>query len=268
MKNLSSVKIFPRDKYYYYRESVQSPENDVIFLRDTYKDIRKKEPKSLCEDFCGTHAISCEWVLLNEKYDSFGIDLDLEPVEYGTKYYLSQMSASDQKRVTIKIANVLDKNLPTTDIILAINFSYYIFKQRKELISYFKNCQERLNKDGLFIVDCFGGPQCMIENEEETEHEDFSYFWDQDNYDPITNYASYYIHFKPKGEKKMAKAFSYDWRMWSIPEIREAMESAGFSKTHVYWEGTNKDGEGDGVFSKVEVGEECEAWVAYIVAEK
>lgn len=57
--------------------------------------------------------------------------------------------------------------------------------------------------------------------------------------------------------------------MWSIPELRDILEDVGFKRTHVYWEGTDKDGEGDGVFKRIEVSDEdCESWVAYIVAEK
>jgi hypothetical protein len=36
----------------------------------------------------------------------------------------------------------------------------------------------------------------------------------------------------------------------------------------VYWEGTTADGEGDGVFRRKAVGEACEGWIAYIVAER
>ena len=45
-------------------------------------------------------------------------------------------------------------------------------------------------------MDCVGGSECYEANEEETDHEDdgFSYFWDQDSYNPITNEAQFYIH--------------------------------------------------------------------------
>ena len=78
----------------------------------------------------------------------------------------------------------------------------------------------------------------MTPNEEETEHDGFSYFWDQDSYDALTNFGQFYIHFKRKGEKKREKVFSYDWRLWSIPELKECLLEAGFEKTVVYWEGT------------------------------
>ena len=73
---------------------------------------------------------------------------------------------------------------------------------------------------------------------------------------------------KRKGEKKRERVFSYDWRMWTIPELKEIMEDAGFKKVHVYWEGSDEDGDGDGEFTRVTQGEECESWVAYVVGEK
>lgn len=62
--------------------------------------------------------------------------------------------------------------------------------------------------------------------------------------------------------------FTYDWRMWSISELREIMDEVGFKETKVYWEGTNRLGGGNGVFSEVEKGEACLSWIAYIVGVK
>ena len=55
--------------------------------------------------------------------------------------------------------------------------------------------------------------------------------------------------------------------MWAIPELKDILDEVGF-KTTVYWEGTTKDGDGDGDFKPVTQGEECEAWIAYLVSEK
>lgn len=263
------LKVTPQssfDKYFYYYLSVQSPESDVQFLEETYQGLRLRKPRSLREDFCGTFAISCEWVQLNPKYESYAVDKDPDPIAYGKNTYLTQLRKSQRKRLHVLEANVLDKNLPCVDIVLAANFSYYVFKSRKLLRDYFKNVYKTLNKKGIFVVDCFGGPGCLEPNEEKTRHKDFTYFWDQDSYDPITHHAQFYIYFKKKGKKKQ-KSFSYDWRMWTIAEIREVMEEVGFKKTHVYWEGTDDNGEGDGIFTLVEEGEYCEAWVAYVVGE-
>jgi len=52
-----------------------------------------------------------------------------------------------------------------------------------------------------------------------------------------------------------------------VPELREILEDAGFSKTEVYWEGTDrKTGEGNDVFSKRETAHDDPAWIAYLVA--
>jgi len=258
------------DKYFYYRNSVQSPDTDVVFLRDAYVELKDKKPKTLREDFCGTFSICCEWVKLHSNHDAIGVDLDPEPIQYGLENYLPDLKEEPQSRVNIMQRDVLDPKLPSADVVAALNFSYSLFKDRATLRKYFSNCFKTLNEDGVFICDIFGGSQCYEPNEEETEHEDkgFSYYWDQDSWDPVTNEAMFYIHFKRKGEKKREKVFTYDWRMWTIPELREILAEAGFSKSHVYWEGTTDDGEGDGNFKRVMQGEDCESWIAYIAAEK
>ncbi len=256
------------DKYWYYNKSVQSADVDVVFFQETYKELKGRLPEVFREDFCGTFKLSCEWVKLNDHYKAIGVDLDPEPIQYGLENYLPELSNDEQARIKLMQANVLDPNLPKADIIAACNFSYFIFKKREELKNYFKNNLNGLNDGGLLIIDIFGGTHCSEPNEEETEHKGFSYFWDQDSYDPVTNEALFYIHFKPKGEKKVKKAFTYDWRMYSIPEVKDILIDAGFKNVHVYWEGTDKKGEGDGEFRKVDHGEHCDSWIAYIVAEK
>ena len=259
----------PFDKYDYYQKSVQAPENDVLFLRDTYKELKGRLPQSMCEDFCGTFSISCEWVKLGEEFKSISVDIDEEPISYGREHYFSKLSSDQQDRVQVLQRSVLDPELPQVDIVSAMNFSYFLFKKREDLKAYFANAYRRVQEGGIFLVDCFGGSQCQQSIEEETEHADdgFSYYWDQDSFNPVTNEAQFYIHFQKKGDKKQERVFFYDWRMWSIPEVREIMEEVGFKKTHVYWEGTTDDGDGDGKFVRTEMGEECEAWIAYIVGE-
>lgn len=256
------------DKYKYYLRAVQSPDSDVEFFRDTYKTLRGKPAKTLREDFCGTFAISCEWVKLETNHLACGVDLDPEPLEYGRANHLSHLSEEQRGRVRLVERNVLSHELPVSDIIVAVNFSYFIFKTRNRMREYFENCLRTLSDSGILILDCFGGSACHEPNEEEIEHEDFSYFWDQDTFNPITNEAMFHIHFKIKGEPRRDKVFSYDWRLWSLPELRELLLEAGFSKVTTYWEGTDADGEGNGEFTPAEVGEACETWIAYLIAER
>ena len=257
------------DKYWHYQEATQSSDLDVLFFLDVYKELRKnKSPTSLREDFCGTFSSSCEWVKLGNDHTAAAVDISLEPINYGKKYNLNKLTTRQKNNIRIWNKNVLEKDLPNADIIAACNFSYFIFKDRATLKLYFENVLKGLNDGGLFILDIFGGSECHQASIEEIEYDNFSYFWDQDTFDPITNESMFYIHFKPKNGRRVNKAFVYDWRLWSIPEIRDVLKDAGFDKTHVYWEGTTEDGEGDDKFSRTDKGEYCESWIAYIVSEK
>lgn len=263
-------KLEPFDKYAIYTQAVQSPDTDVRFFRKVYKQIRAgKTPHALREDFCAAYAISCSWVQLDKKNVAYGVDLDPETLDYGHENNLPMLTKEEQNRLCILEADVLTVKTPKVDIVAAMNFSYFFFKERKKLKAYFAKVFKDLKNDGVFILDCFGGSMTQEPNEENTRHRKFIYYWDQRSYDPISGEALFYIHFKRKGEgKRREKVFTYDWRLWSLPELRDILEEVGFSRVDIYWEGTTKSGAGDGVFKRVTKGEHCEAWIAYIAAVK
>lgn len=60
---------------------------------------------------------------------------------------------------------------------------------------------------------------------------------------------------------------AYDWRLWTLPEIRELLGEAGFSRSDVYWESYDrKTGKGNGVFRK-RIHAPAEAvWIGVVVA--
>ena len=103
---------------------------------------------------------------------------------------------------------------------------------------------------------------------EKTKYDDFTYVWDQASYHPVTGEMVCHIHFKFPDGSKIKKAFTYEWRLWTLPELCELLEEAGFRNPTVYWEGTDEDGDGDGVFTPETKGEADAGWIAYIVAEK
>lgn len=255
------------DRYDYYRKAVQSAETDVEFYKNTYKEIRGKQATIFREDFCGTFALSCEWVKLNKNFKAFGVDLDPDPLVYGREHYLPKLSPEQQRRVEILQKDVLSPHLPKADIVVAANFSYFVFKTRLRMKEYFMKVKKNLNRQGVFMLDCFGGSLCQDGNEESTRLKEFTYFWEQVDFDPITHRAHFYIHFQPHGKPKIERVFSYDWRMWTIPELKDILEEVGFKRVTVYWEGSKKDGTGNGVFKATNVGESCLSWIAYIAAE-
>ncbi len=256
------------DKFKYYSDAVQGPEADLSFLKKTFFSIFNKPLEVLAEDFCAAYLNCCIWVKQNSRNKAIAIDLDPEPLKYGKSHYENQLSDEQKSRLNVLQRDVLDPTLPKSQLIAALNFSYYIFKERELLKAYFENCFHRLEKEGLLILDCFGGSDCFSPNEHETIHDNFSYFWDQENYNVVTGEAIFHIHFKRPGEKKRKNVFTYDWRIWTLPELRDLLQAAGFTETIVYWEGTSKTGDGNGVFKPTLAGEDCESWVAYVVAVK
>lgn len=253
------------DKYTAYATSVQSPKEDARFLRLIYRNIRKEEPQVLREDFCGTFALCCEWVKLGDEKRAIGLDIDPEPLSYGMKNYLPKLPLAAQGRVKPLERDVLKKHSSKADVICAMNFSYFAFHERKTLLRYFKSCRQALRRDGLFVVDAFGGPQHGEPSVDTKRYPGLTYYFEQENFDPINNRTRFSLHFKPKGGRTKKRAFTYDWRMWSIPEIRDVMLDAGFKEVDVYWEGTARNGRGSGRFTRKERGESCQVWVAYVV---
>jgi hypothetical protein len=256
-------------KYELYEQAVQCHENDIEFMNREFRVHRERAPHLLREDFGGTGAMACDWVKQGINYSAWAIDLDPEPQAYGMEHHFSRLTKTEQDRMKFIRGNVLEPYAFKADIIAAFNFSYFIFKKRTLLVDYFKKTREGLVDDGVLFLDIFGGTECHQEMVEETEHDDFTYFWDCDAYNPITSEVQYYIHFKTHQDKvKYEKAFSYDWRMWGLTEVIDALYDAGYSKVIPYWEEDDDDGGGNGHFYQADKAEHCESWVTYLVALK
>lgn len=255
------------DKYNLYERSVQNPEAECKFSLRVYKKFRKRRPVSLREDFCGTFLNAIAWVKSHPENVAHGLDLDSNPIAYGFKHHYTEMKPEQQKRLHIHQMNVCDPKTPQSDIIMALNFSWMTFQTRKALKTYFANCYKKLHRNGIFILDFFGGSESQEENLSKEKIENFTYLWEQHDFDPITHRARFSIHFKERGKNKIKHAFRYDWRLWTIPEVRDLLHEVGFTSTHIFWEGDDEDGEaGNGIFTERKTGETCESWVAYVVA--
>ena len=249
------------DKYDLYGRAAQSPERDVLFYRELVRELKGRPPKRLREDFCGAFALCRAWARLAPGNRAFGLDLDPEPLAYGRRF-LAALPAHTRARVKIDRRDVLAPGGPPCDLILAMNFSYFALKERARLKRYFVNARKSLRPGGVLVVDAFGGPGVHRPNSEKTDHGEFTYYWQQYDFDPLTHFARCAMHFKPKGRRKVKDVFTYDWRLWTIAETRELMAEAGFRKSSVYWQ------DDDGRFARDPRGGREEVWVALIAAER
>lgn len=258
------------DRHVLYGLSVQNVEAEIDFVDETFKTLRGRNAVSLREDFCGTANSAAEWVQRRETNRAVGIDLDTETLDWAREHTLPKLTEEQRSRVLLLERDVRDPGPEGTghDMVLAMNFSYWLLSKRDDLVAYFRSVREALGPDGLFILDHYGGSDALTETTEDRELDGFTYVWDQDKYDPISGMMTAYIHFKFPDGTKMKKAFKYHWRHYTLPELQDCLLDAGFSDVTVYWEGEDEDGEGDGVFSPATEGEADPAFITYVVAQR
>jgi SAM-dependent methyltransferase len=254
------------DKHVLYQLSVQATDVEVKFIDRVFKKLRGRPPLTLREDFCGTALLCAEWIRRKGR-TATGIDLDADVLAWAVEHNLGPLGEPGD-RIRLVQQNVLDPVKGRFDVTVGMNFSYFVFKTRPELRAYFANARRSATREGIFVIDLYGGYESFQAMEEPRKIAGgFTYVWDQSSVDPINNHVVNHIHFEFKDGSKLRKAFTYDWRIWTIPELRELLAEAGFSRSTVYWEDGDEDGEGTGVFRPRTAVDNEAAWVAYIVAE-
>jgi len=252
-----------------YERSVQDPAVECEFIDQAWKERRGRLARSIREDFCGTAAMSVGWVKHRSTHVAYGVDLDESVLAWGRARLPRRLTPAQRRRLTLIRGDVRSVRTPSVDCVVAFNFSYFIFKTRGELREYYQRVRRALVADGLFILDAYGGSESFTEMEEERHLDGFTYVWDQHHFNPVTHHVINHIHFRFPDGTQIKKAFTYDWRLWTLPELRELLLEAGFKAVTVYWEGTDeKTGEGNGEWAPTTRGEDCPGWLAYLVAEK
>jgi SAM-dependent methyltransferase len=266
-----------RDRHYLYSAAVQSVDADLQFFGRVYQKKNARRFKTLREDFCGTAVLAREFVKRKPGNRAWGVDLDRPTLDWGDTHYDEAMGES-RSRLELICDDVQKIERPRVDLVAALNFSYSVFKTRAELGSYFRKVRRSVRPGGVFVLDAWGGTETMTEDRDKrridaerafdgTKVPAFTYFWDQAKFNPINHHSICHIHFKLADGTKLKRAFSYDWRLWTLPELVELLAEAGFASTVIYGEGWDKkNDEADGVFRKKTYFENEGAWVVYLVA--
>ncbi len=264
---------FTWDKFSLYELCAQNPPRDAKLLRAIHADgVARRSaagsspprPSSLtlAEDFCGTAALSRAWCALSPRFRAVGIDID-KP----TLARARQLSATTPTLTLIR-ADV-SRATAKSDLIAVLNFSIGEIHDRAALVKYLKRCRTRLNPKGVFICDIYGGADCFetgmidqgikLPKDHPAARDRILYSWEQRSADPLTARVVNAMHFDvqsgwpaaprrspmprpahiPAAERRathqvLLNAFVYHWRLWSIPELRDALEEAGFKTTAVY----------------------------------
>ena len=253
------------DRHLLYQWSVQVPEFEVKFMDRVFRKLRGRRAHSLREDFCGTGLLCAEWVRSHKKNRALGLDLDRPTLDWGLEHNIAPLG-KDTDRVELREADVRNVT-EQVDLVCAYNFSWFLMNPAKQLTRYFKKLRKSLGPDGLVFLDCYGGWEAQQVVEEprlvETDEGMFTYTWEQAGFDAINNIARCHIHFELAGGRRLKKAFTYEWRLYSPAEAREAFLAAGFSDCIIYWDYSD-DPELD-LYRPAKKAENQPGWLAYIV---
>lgn len=224
------------DKHDLYEACVQSPGHLVPLLRAIGRGTGQHTPTVLGEDFAGTAALSHAWIDTDPAARAIAVDLDADALA----------KHGDHARITKTLADVHAATDPA-DLVFVGNFSIGYLHTRPELVKYLKHARGRLTNSsgggGCFVCDTYGGESAFVLGGVHRPHplgdgRICRYTWEQHEADPLTGMVTNLIHFRVEQagviEQEINDAFIYRWRLWSVPELRDAMTEAGFETTQVY----------------------------------
>lgn len=256
------------DRHDLYQRSVQLPDQEIRFLEKVFKAHAGRRPLHLREDFCGTALLCARWAKSHPERTAIGLDTSRPTLEWGREHNLSTIGAA-AARVTLLEQDVLVPTRRKVEVIGAYNYSYQVFRERELLRRYFRAAHRSLTDDGLFVLDAIGGFEATQARVERRRMDGWTYVWEQERYDAVNGGFLCHISFEFRDGSALRRCFTYDWRHYSLPELRDILLDAGFASVDAYWEGTDASGlEGSGTFHRVTRAENEPVWNAYLVARK
>jgi hypothetical protein len=264
MKPSPAAKTKRWDKYELYEKSVQDAEGTALMVHHDYRKVRGKPAFRLREDFAGTGALAAAWARRDARNTAVAVDLDPEPLGWGLQHHL-RPGEPGADRVEIVNGDVLAAHGRNYDIILAFNFSWLVLRKREDLKRYLGQVRDALATDGIAQFDMYGGTDAITCSEASSKIGKFTYIWDQAKFDPTTNEAWCAIHWKLPGGRQMRNAFTYHWRLWSLPELLDLFDEVGLSLVEIHAE---DDSPVDGRYRRVRKVPNWDAWTVKVLAER
>jgi hypothetical protein len=247
-----------------YERAAQNPDTQARFLRSLLRS--NAQGATLGEDFSGTGAVSRAWVAQDNTSRSVCVDIDQKPLE--------RLMGRD--RIEIHACDVMDVHAPV-DLLAVLNFSICEWPTRSDLVRYLEHSRGRLRSGGVLVMDIYGGSDAMSTGTYDVELDAASdktglhavlYQWEQVEANPITGRVRNAMHFQLSDGSWIRAAFVYDWRLWSVPELRDALVEAGFGEIEIHDSlGDAQDDDGTIHSRAIELGNPLEDnYVVYIAA--
>jgi hypothetical protein len=257
----------PKDRFALYEAAVQVPEHEVSFFERAFKDAHHRPPEVLREDFCGTALVARAWVASGPARRAFAVDHDPAPLAHGRAEAARTLSEDERARLALVESDVRTVVTPPADVAAVQNFSINELGERTQLVEYLAGVHAALAPEAVLVLDVMGGPLRQVDARTETRRlRGFEMEWAQERFDPIAGRGRFTLSFVLDDGTRLDGAFRYDWRLWSIPELRDALAEAGFAESVVYWAGEDtKRGGHQGVYKRRREAPAEPSFVAYVV---
>jgi SAM-dependent methyltransferase len=248
-----------------YERAVQDAPQEADLVERLVRRHAGRPPRRLREDFSGTALFAAEWVRRGPDRTAIAVDLDPAVHRWARRHRLPALGEA-AARLRLVTADVRTSPGRALDAIVAMNFSYSVLKTREALGGYLAAARRALAPGGVLVLDAFGGWRAQKELVERRRIKGgVTYVWEQEAFDPITHALRCAIHFEGPGRRRLRRAFTYDWRLWSLPELTELMREAGL-EPEVLWDVAPSASDTDYVprrRAKAQAG-----WLAYVIGRR
>jgi SAM-dependent methyltransferase len=259
----------PPDRHVLYERAVQNAPYELDFVE---RLLRREglDARLLREDFSGTALLSAEWVRRGADREAVAVDRDASVHAWARAHRLPSLGEA-AARLRLVTADVRDPNPAPRgggyDLVLALNFSWQVFREPSELGAYLAGARAALAPGGLLVLDAFGGWDAQRPLVERRRIRGGAvYEWEQESFDPITHRIRCAIHFALPGRRRLDRAFTYDWRLWSLPEVTALMAAAGLEASTVHWDVAKRRTETR--YRPRTSAENQAGWLAYVVGRR
>lgn len=269
-----------------YRWATQDPPAQAAVLAEIYRRIRGQPAQVLREDFAGNAADSVAWVAADSRRRAIAVDFDAPTLAYA-RARAQRLLGDECQRIDFHCGDVHDLHPPAVEraqLLCVLNFSCFYFHQRAQLVRYFEHAFASLDETGVLVLNAFGGAGAMQPRRDThriTPQSEagsaalaaFDYEWEQRSFDACQARLDCRIHFvvndpdAPGGRRRIDDAFRYDWRLWSLPELRECLMAAGFREVQVWRHNVIDKADKPEVFlGPVDTLQGLDLWLAYVIA--
>jgi SAM-dependent methyltransferase len=251
------------DVFDLYEHAVQTPDHDVDVIEMLFRAVRRRRPRTLREDFCGTARVAIAWVESDDEREAEGVDFDVAAIRRARRHARA-LDADERARLRLRRADVRTPSRRTFDVVLAPNFSWAVLHEKAALSAYLDAAARALAPGGLLMLEVFGGRDLrrplVHRHPVDATSAPFVYVWEQRAYDPRANLLDARIHFEVPGRRPLRNAFRYVFHLWTPETVRPLLEEVGLRDVHLFVERVG------GGFAPVARSPRRAMWNGYVVA--